>query len=211
MPRQFQTTLTSGSAPITRRATPNLPPTGDELITKNRDIIRIAYHNIRGVTTTRGLCVPDEIEAMEDLAVDVMGMSETNRPWTPRNRETYDYMMNLRFSNSRTVYSSAPTPDRSLRYQPGGNLLTVNGRTTGRITGQGSDPLGRFCWYTFRGHRDEGVIVITAYRVCHDITDNPGPHTAFSQQYMALRAKGVKRPNPRLQIFTDLTSLISHH
>ena len=211
MPRQFQTTLTSGSAPITRRATPNLPPTGDELITKNRDIIRIAYHNIRGVTTTRGLCVPDEIEAMEDLAVDVMGMSETNRPWTPQNRETYDYMMNLRFSNSRTVYSSAPTPDRSLRYQPGGNLLTVNGRTTGRITSQGSDPLGRFCWYTFRGHRDEGVIVITAYRVCHDITDNPGPHTAFSQQYMALRAKGVKRPNPRLQIFTDLTSLISHH
>ena len=80
MPQHFQTTLTSTSAPFTRRAAPNLPPTGDELTTKHRDIIRIAYQNIRGVTTTRGLCVPDEIEAMEDLDVDVMGMSETNRP-----------------------------------------------------------------------------------------------------------------------------------
>ena len=88
-------------------------------------------------------------------------------------------------------------------------MLTVNGTAEGRIQAQGSDSMGRFCWYTLRGGRDEGVLVITAYRVCQEPSDNPGPLTAFSQQYTALREAGVEKPNPRKQILKDMLDLIN--
>ena len=208
---RHQTTLTSNPTSFTQRAIPNLTPAGDPLRTKPESTIRLAYQNIHGAADARGLAIPDEIDAMESLDVDIMGMSETNRPWTTEQRSTYEHMMNTRFQSSRTIFTAAPSHDRTLRYQPGGNLLTINGHTTGRIVSHGTDPLGRFCWYTLRGHRDEGVLVMTAYRVCHNLTDNPGPNTAFSQQYMALRTSGMLNPNPRRQILTDMTTLITYH
>jgi hypothetical protein len=120
-------------------------------------------------------------------------------------------MMTKIFQQCRTIYTAAPSFNRSLLYQPGGNLLMINGRTTGRIMSHGSDWLGRFCWVALRGHRDEGILLITAYRICQNITDNPGPHTAFSQQYMAFREKGIMKPNPRKQILTDISTLIATH
>lgn len=189
---------------------PNIEPAGDPLSPRPGNAIRFAYQNIRGISE-RGLTLPDEIAALDSLQIDLMGMSETNRPWHPDQRDTYDAMMTHHFRQSRTVFTAAPSSDRTSTYQPGGNLLTINGRTTGRIVSTGSDRLGRFCWFALRGHRDEGVLVITAYRVCQQITDNPGPHTSFSQQFIALREQGVKNPNPRRQILTDLTSLIHSH
>ena len=176
----------------------NISPSGDQITKKTREdkFVRFAYQNIRGATLGKGFDLPVEIEAMSDLDIDVMGMSETNKPWTSENKHEYDILMRMQFRQSQTVYSSAAT-SRASRYQPGGNLLTINGQTTGRISARGSDELGRFCWYTLRGRRDEGVLVISAYRVCHEAHDSPGPFTAFQQQYTALRAKGVSVPNPR--------------
>ena len=207
---RYQSTITA-LLPTLRGTVPNLCPSGDPLTEKREGTLRLAYQNVRGVSDARGLTTPVEIEAMEHLQVDIMGMSETNRPWTPHHRYAYDTMMQLRFRSSRTFYSSAPSHDHTQKYQPGGNLLTINGHTTGRIVSHGSDPLGRFCWTTLRGRRDEGVLLITAYRVCHTLSDNPGPHTAFSQQYMAMREQGIQNPHPRRQILLDLTALISRH
>ena len=155
----------------------------------------------------KGFDLPVEIESMSDLDIDVMGMSETNKPWTSENKHEYDMLMRSRFRQSRTIYSSAAAP-RNTRYQPGGNLLTINGHTTGRISARGSDDLGRFCWFALRGRRDEGVLVISAYRVCHEAHDAPGPFTAYQQQYTALRARGVAAPNPRRQLLADILTLI---
>ena len=207
---QYRSTLTE-QLPALRSRVPNLPPSGDLLSSKRKGILRLAYQNVRGVSDTRGLNFPVEIEAMEELQVDIMGMSETNRPWTPHHRYAYDAMMQLRFRSSRTIYTSTPSHDHSQKYQPGGNLLTINGHSTGRIITHGSDPLGRFCWSTLRGHRDEGVLIITAYRVCHTVSDTPGPHTAFSQQYMAMHEQGTLSPHPRRQILIDIVALISQH
>ena len=146
--RLHQSTLSSLPPSFSRQATPNLPPTGDALPAKPDTTLRFAYQNIRGIANSRGLILPDEIDALESLHIDVMGMSETNRPWHPDQRSSYSQMMDMRFRSSRTIYSAAPSHDRSLTYQPGGNLLTINGRTTGRVITQGSDPLGRFCWVT---------------------------------------------------------------
>ena len=176
---------------------PNLPPTGDDIpLEKDNSLLRFAFQNIHGATTRGGLRTPPEIDVIREWNIDAMGMSETNCPWTPNQKSTYNYIMQTCFQSSRTIYTSAPAPDHTFSYLPGGNLLTLNGRTTGRITSSGTDPLGRFCWYTLWGHRDEGALLIVAYRVCHEASHNPGTFTAYQQQYTGLRAKGTQNPNP---------------
>ena len=187
----------------------NIEAVGDTLQLKGSNILRIAFQNIHGVSDLRGHAVPSELEAMEELHIDVMGMAETNKPWTPRQRAIYDaYMQNI-FHTSRTLYTAAKTADHTTNYQPGGNLLTVNGSVTSRIDGRGTDKWGRFGWYTFQGKRDEGVLVIVAYRVCQTGGTNTGPLTAYRQQYVALRGEGIINPNPRAQILNDLHALIT--
>lgn len=190
--------------------TPNLPPTGDEIPEEVDDnTIRFAFQNIHGIAKTYGLAVSPEIEMMDQWNVSVMGLAETNRPWTAKQKSEYDFMMQSHFQSSRTLYTAAPAQSHDTTYQPGGNLMTINGRTTGRIYDYGLDRMGRFCWYALRGKRDEGVLVIVAYRVCHKASDNPGPFTAFQQQYTSLQKAGVMHPNPRKQILDDMTTLIT--
>ena len=186
----------------------NIEPSGDTLRDREESdtFIRIAFQNIRGIT--RNEDIPTEIEAMQELGIDIMGMSETNCPWTPKTRVEYDLVMKEAFGPSRTLYSSAPTTNDST-YQPGGTLLTVNGRTTGRVAKTGTDPWGRFCWAQLRGRRDEGVVVICAYRVCQSQTiQTAGPFTAYRQQYTLMRDAGIVAPDPRQQLLTDLSILI---
>jgi len=188
----------------------NIPPSGDPIIdrTPSDSLLRIAYQNVRGVKTKDHTHA--EIEAMQELGIDIMGMSETNCPWTVHSRTEYDLLMREVFCTSRTLYTSAPTT-LSGDYQPGGNLLTINGRTTGRIGMSGTDPWGCFCWYQLRGRRDEGILIICAYRVCHLQSHNPGPLTVFQQQYTLMREAGIINPNHRKQLLTDLEALIRIH
>lgn len=167
----------------TTTQTPNLPPAGDSIPTAREDgILRFAFQNIHGATLHSGIQVAPEIDTLLDWDINIMGMSETNRPWTPQQKSVYDYMMDSCFSSSRTIYTSAAPPDHTFKHLQGGNLLTINGHTTGRICERGSDSLGRFCWVTLRGRRDEGVLVITAYRVCHESYWTLMQHRFFPRQ-----------------------------
>jgi hypothetical protein len=186
----------------------NIEAVGDPLQPKENQTLRIAFQNIHGATDPQQEALPSEIEAMEELEIDIMGMAETNRPWTKEQKAFYDNHMNKSFKGSRTLYTAAPTTTHTTKYQPGGNLLTANGEITARIDGHGTDKWGRFCWYQFRGRRDEGVLVIVAYRVCQEKSTNTGPYTAFRQQYIAMRAERIADPNPRKQILKDLELLI---
>ena len=186
----------------------NIEAVGDTLLPKQDSILRIAFQNIHGTTDLRGYAVPSEVEAIEELEIDIMGMAETNRPWSSQQKALYDAYMTKRFRASKTLYTAAPAIGHDTQYQPGGNLLSANGEITTRINGSGADMMGRFCWYTLQGRRDEGVLVIVAYRVCQDKGNNPGPTTSYQQQYVALREAGVHDPNPRKQILTDLRLLI---
>ena len=198
----------SSAAFNSENITKNIEASGDALEDKEHVTIRIAFQNIHGASDLRGWAVPAEVEAMEELEVDIMGMAETNKPWNNQQRAFHDAYMNKRFRSAQTIYTAAPSQHHAVQYQPGGNLLTANGEVTARIDGRGSDSLGRFCWYTFAGKRDEGVIVVVAYRVCQEKTNAPGPHTAYQQQYIAMRDAGIRDPNPRRQILKDIQALI---
>ena len=56
----------------------NIEASGDVLQPKGNGTIRIAFQNIHGATDLQGWEVPSEVEAMEELEIDIMGMAETN-------------------------------------------------------------------------------------------------------------------------------------
>lgn len=191
-----------------RNTAKNIEATGDVLQSKEHGTLRIAFQNIHGTTDLQGWEVPSEIEAMEELEIDIMGMAETNRPWSKHQRSLHNAYMQKRFRASRSNFTAAPNADHWVKYQPGGNLLTVTGEATACIDGQGSYNLGRFCWYKLRGKRDEGVLIIVAYRVCQKKSNCPGPTTAFQQQYVSFTDAGIRNPNPRKLILEDIAKLM---
>ncbi|KAL7551610.1 hypothetical protein ACHAWF_018082 [Thalassiosira exigua] len=144
---------------------------------------------------------------MADYGIDVMGLSETKRPWTAQNKWEFNWMMKSRFGQHWTEFSSAPS-HYDQKYQPGGNALTIVGNLVGRRKDSGADELGRYCWYTLRGKRDEGICFISAYRVCQSSPGQAGATSAYMQQYSHLRRSGKSKPNPRRQILQDLLGLI---
>jgi hypothetical protein len=207
--RPFQRRLTD-HALAGRVVLPNIDAAGDRLPNKKEEhTLRIAFQNIHGATDLQRQAIATEIEAMEELNIDIMGMAEMNKPWTPHQKALHEAYMNKRFRISRTIFTAAPTDRHDATYQPGGNLITANGEVTGRIDGRGVDKWGRYCWFSLQGRRDEGVIIIVAYRVCQEKHHHPGEHTAYHQQYVALRESGHRDPNPRQQILDDLKELIS--
>ena len=98
----------------------NIEAVGDSILPKQKSTLRIAFQNIHGITDLRGYEVPSEVEAIKELEIDLMGMAETNRPWSLQQKAAYDAYMNKRFRSSRTMYTAAPARDYDLRYQPGG-------------------------------------------------------------------------------------------
>jgi hypothetical protein len=175
----------------------NIPPAGDQLRERhhNDGYTRFGFQNIRGSSIDSGLEIATEIDNMINLGTNIQGLSETNRPWTHTNKWKYNFMMESVFQQARTIYASSPT-ERLANYQPGGNLLSITGDNVGRISKTGQDPMGQFAWSTMRGKRDEGILVIVAYRICQDQNSKAGAFTAYQQQCTALRAREKKGLNP---------------
>ena len=88
-------------------------------------------------------------------------------------------------------------------------MLTAVGPQQGRIQNSGSDPWGRFAWFTMRGTRDEGILVISAYRVSQAKGTKSGPMTAYSQQINEMIKEGDLNLDPRTRLLDDLRSLIT--
>jgi hypothetical protein len=177
---------------------------------KDDGTIRFGGNNINGTTVSqRGFEVSVDIDTTNTYKIDVMALQETLKPWSSPNIRLYNHQCKLMWPQGcRNAFSSAPHAHDDGDRQAGGTLLSINGKTKGRIIESGSDPWGRFCWFTLRGSRDEGILVICAYRVCQTESDNPGPFTAYYQQYVGLRSAGIKKPNPRQQILKDIMALI---
>ena len=166
-------------------------------------ILRVGFQNIRGVDFNRGLGLAPELDAMNEIEADIQGMAEANKPWNSRNKAKYQIKLDLMYNRSTAIYSSAPA-DHDCTYQPGGTMCIMSGHSAGIFLTSGGDRMGRFCWYTVQGKRDEGIIFITAYQVCND--PNSGPLTAHQEQYMTLRNEGFHKPDPRKDVLETFFS-----
>ena len=142
----------------------NIEATGDPLRepSKQDDIIRIGYHNIHGSGIDAGLEIAEELKAIADIGTDIHGMSEMNKPWTESTQTKYQLQLDSLFNSTKITYAEAETEPLD-PYHPGGNMLVLTGRAAIRGRTSGKDKLGRFCWHTMIGSRDEGVVIISAY------------------------------------------------
>ena len=88
-------------------------------------------------------------------------------------------------------------------------MLAIVGKQTGRMMKTGTYPWGRFAWTEMRGERDEGILVISAYRVCQTKGTTAVPNTAYSQQINQMIIEGDTDLNSRTRILHNLGDLIT--
>ena len=184
-----------------------IPAYGGSINDKCDGTFRVGSQNINsGLNINTIYSGAEEIDVMDTLGIDVMALGETNRNLSHDQRITLNAMMRLKFGHGITA--SASCKNKEIGYLPGGTAMLARGRVSGRIEKRVSDELGRFNYMTFRGKDDTGVIMINMYRVCQKKGSKTGPDTAYMQQIEGLREKGIKNPDPRSQIFTDVTEII---
>ena len=126
-------------------------------------------------------------------------MIETNVNWTHDVRNALHTAAGLRFQNTAWCVMSN-TSAKTEGYLPGGTAMISQGKFSGRVIKRGMDQLGSFTWMAIRGKKDNGIIIITAYRVCQRVGAKLGPKTAYTQQCIKLREEGHINPDPRNQI-----------
>ena len=86
---------------------------------ENDGIHRMGCQSIRGTTLNSGLEIPEELDVMRELVIDMQGMSEVNKPWSAGNRWKYQMMTDIMFSNSKSTLSSTLVA-HNCKNQPGG-------------------------------------------------------------------------------------------
>jgi hypothetical protein len=156
---------------------------GDALIDKPVGTMRIAVQNPKGIKLVSGMKVMPEVAAIASLQLDVAGFPESNLKVHGHTEMTMKRQLNQYVGSSRIYNSAAPTLQATTSdYQPGGALLAVMDRFTGRVIKHSCDKLGRYSWARMRGNRGEGVTIFNVYRVCQKRGTKSGPNTAFTRQ-----------------------------
>ena len=163
----FQSAKDSELDPLAETELINEPigPTGDVLIDKDPGITRFGLQNIMGLSIKEGHRILPETVAIHALQLDYIGITEPNRVLTKETRQRISNEINYFAGKSRLVCSSSPKVDTGSDYSHGGTILGVVGAQVGRVLKCGSDKWGRFSWTTLQGTRDEGILVMTIYRV----------------------------------------------
>lgn len=81
---------------------------GDQIAPKIEGQLRIGFQNINGITKSAGLIGAEELEAMNEMKFDLVGMIETNVNWTHNARNYLHSAASLRFNNTaRCVMSNS--------------------------------------------------------------------------------------------------------
>ena len=159
-----------------------LEPTGDILIEKDPWITRFGLQNIMGLSIKEGHRILPETVAIHALQLDYVGITEPNRVMTKENQQRISNEINYFAGQSRLVCSSSPKADNSSDYSHGGTILGVVGAQVGRVLKCGSDKWGCFSWTTLQGTRDEGILLMTIYRVPQKKGTITTAGTAYSKQ-----------------------------
>lgn len=194
-----------GSAP---ERLDNIPSYGHKISSKGKDCCRVAFQNINGIMHQSQLIGIEELGGMEALEIDALGLLETNINWTHEARESFTTAANLKFRNAvRCTMSSCQSTKQG--YLLGGTALVAQGKLCGRIQQRGSDKYGGFSWMALRGKNDTGVIIMNVYRVGQKAGSDAGQDTLYMQQWRAMRADGIKNPDPRNAVLNSVSTILS--
>ena len=185
----------------------DIPAYGASIEVKNDGTFRIASQNTNGMRLGSIYAGVEELDVMEQLGIDVMCLQETNLAWNTDTRAMLAALIHLKFGYGFAITASAPTDKEG--YQPGGTAMIARGATAGRVTKRVADKMGRFNYMVFTGCDNVGIICFNIYRVCQTKGTKTGPDTSFMVQLTELREQGIENPDPRNQVLSDVTDLIT--
>ena len=123
----------------------------------------------------------------QELAIDVLAISETNVKLTPTTtkklhdgirRQNKNYKMNMTHNHLKAKKD----------FKPGGTGLITFGSTSGRIVEQRKDNMGRWTETVFRGKFGKVVTVISAYQ--SPVSEFNDKFTYHNQQCILLEQQG---------------------
>ena len=174
---------------------PDIEAFGGDIAEKDNNVVRLAVHNTNGFHSDRARKGAEEIDAMETLGIDLLGLTETNVNWKNELKNEVAAWVRLAFGTGSTVMASAPS--NAKHYLPGGVAMMAKGKIEGRITRRVPDSLGRYTYMALKGKTNTGILVVTVYRVCQKKGTKTGPDTAYMQQHVAMREAGIKNPDLR--------------
>ena len=106
------------------------------------------------------------------------------------------------------TYDSNLEEEFSTFKNPGGTLLGISGKWSGKVESNGNDKLGRWSWANLRGKKGKIIKVISAYRVYMAHPSQADELTSCKQQVRSLIRRGIKNPNPKKIFLEDLSSFI---
>ena len=184
-----------------------IPAFGDKIEQKESNVTRIAFQNIHGIKTTPEHS--EEVQAMDELEIDIFGISEVNLNTTDTTKKLVNTILNQRFGRGNIAMAVQSTDKTG--YFPGGTSIITRGPAIGRIKKRIEDKMGRFTINVLEGKEGSGILCISIYRVHHTRGSKAGPNTAYSRQCNKMRLKGVKNPDPRNQILKGLTNVIQEY
>ena len=149
------------------------------------------------------------INKVKQLEPHIVGLAETNLNWSQFYTKTSVYsslkarwpLLRMATTHLDGAFPSCPST------QAVGCLQLTSGRTSGRVQGSFSDPMGRWCSQTLLGASNHQITIVTAYRVCQ--TARSGLLTAYEQQrrYLITQTDAL-HPDPRQAMLKDLQSYI---
>jgi len=158
-------------------------------------------HTFRVFSKNTGTINPSNLDMhaiateLQKLGASVFAAQETNIHWDPAT--THQIYMQCRQAASHVFLATSCSQEPSSDwYKPGGTLLMALGPCTSRIVSRGSDlALGRWLFTEFAGKDNFRLVVVSAYRVCHQQFD-AASNTASAQQIRLLQNSGAINPQP---------------
>ena len=182
---------------------------GDTIESKGNNNIRIMFQNINSLRPQNLEKWKATIDRSNHLQCDIVGICETGVNWNKKNlTETYRKCLR-RIKRNSTVEVSCARCDYQNKSMPGGTATLIMGKWASRMISPIIDTsgIGRWSGISIRVNESTALHYITAYRVCKQKITLNNSLSTYTQQYRNLELKGIKEPNPRKQILTDLTEL----
>jgi hypothetical protein len=173
------------------------------IIPSDNDDETIIFHNVNGIKEEDNW--HQILQTMKEMRAAIIGLVEINKSLRNQMRQQWKNTARKFFNHSRISHSESQVKFDN-DYKPGGTMTITTGKWQARITEQGEDShgLGRWSFQKISSTKSN-LVIITAYRPCA----TNGPTTAWMQQWILLREKGVVNPDPVKIFYQDLLQLLN--
>ncbi len=175
---------------------------------KKNGHLRLLYYNVNGISARQDYFEMDMLmQTIAQVQADITLISEVNlNMHKGRVRARLKQSVRDFYKYAKVELAYPPElPFTTTDFNMGGLMAIVQGGLAGRISDQGVDPIGRWCWITIAGDEEE-MTFIGAYKV----GKHAGTYGGLSVSQQEIRAL-LKRDHPhankpRLAFDLDLSN-----